>query len=172
MIRPAKSVDAFAIVDVIVERHPETPYADVPIDEREARRLMAQSAQRHGGTNEGATFLMVNERADGVVDAFMLGILSRVYHIGTMLAASDVYLLGRRDADPRALVRLFDAYIAWAESNPRVFEIGASWADAISGNEIVTKLYERRGFELCSQTYRRRTSINAPALHILRECVA
>lgn len=164
MIRPGKAADAFGIVDVLQERHAETRYAvDVPIDPQAARKLFAQAAQRHGGQHEGSTFLMVSE-ANGEIEAFMLGQLSRVYMIGEKLCASDCFLIGRKRARPRILLQLLDRYIAWAEGNPKVYEIGLSWADSIPGNEGIIDVYERRGFELCARTFRRTTHHTTTAL--------
>ena len=155
MIRPAKSIDAFALVDILKERYPEMRYAgQVAIDEVAARRLFAQAVQRHGGTTEGATFLMVSER-EGVIDAFMLGMLSRVYMIGDMLSASDVFLIGKRGCDPRAVTGLIDRYLEWADGNPRVYEVGLSHADTIPGSERIIDVFKRRGLTLCATTYRR-----------------
>lgn len=156
MIRPAKSVDAFALVDILKERHGETRYAaDVPIDEPIARKFLASCVQRHGGQTEGSTFLLVHEDADGQPDAFVLGMLSRVYAIGTRLAASDVFLLGRKTAPTRTLMRLLDRYIQWADANPRVYEIGVSWADSIPGNTGLIPALKRRGFVMHAQSFRR-----------------
>lgn len=155
MIRPAKSTDAFAIVDVIEERYPETRYAGfVSIEPKVARSLMAQAVQRHGGTTEGSTFLMVSENGEGVIEAFVLGSLARVYMIGDKLAAADNFLMARKGADPRAMNQLIDAYLEWARSNPKVYEISLSWSDAFEGASAMNAVIERRGFELCAATYR------------------
>lgn len=154
MIRPAKSSDAFAIVEIIEERYPETRYAGkVSIDAKAARQIMAQAVQRHGGTTEGATFLMVSEREE-VIEAFVLGGLQRVYMIGDKLAASDYFLMGRKDCDPRAMNGLIDAYLEWALGNPRVYEVGLSWSDAVPGTSAMNAVIERRGFAMCGTTYR------------------
>lgn len=159
MIRPGKSIDAFAITDIVLERHPDTRYfGHVGIDEQAARRLFAQAAQRHGGTNDGASWLMVNE-VDGAVDAFILGMLTPIYVIGDKLGATDIFLLGRKSASPRTLMRLMDGYIGWAEKNPKVYEIGLSWANTIQGGEKFARHFEARGFTLTSQTYSR---VNMP----------
>lgn len=153
MIRPATSSDAFALVDILKERHPETPYADVPLNEKLARTMFAQAAQRHGGIHDGAAFLMVSDN-DGV-DAFMFGVLNRIYMVGELLGATDVFLVGKKHVPARTLTRLMDRYIAWAESSPKVIEVGLSWADSIPGNESIIKAYERRGFTLYGKSYRR-----------------
>jgi len=157
-IRPARSTDAMAIVSIIEDRLPDSRYAGIAqVDAMAARKLFAYAAQRHGGTNDGATFLMVAEDDEGEVEAFMLGSLARVYMVFDILAASDSFLLGRKECDPRAMPALLDAYIAWAEANPRVVEIGLSWADTIPGHEAIIHAYERRGFTLCSKAFRRAT---------------
>lgn len=157
MIRAAKSTDAFALVNILKERFPETRYAGrCAIDELVARRMFAQAAQRNGGTTEGATFLMVSER-NGEIEAFIMGALSRIYNVFDALAASDIFLIGRKDCDPRAMNRLIDQYLAWADGNPKVLEVSLSWADSIPGNETIMAAYGRRGFALCAQTFRRDT---------------
>lgn len=159
--RPARSVDAFALVEILQERHAETRYAGcVAIDEMIARKVFAHAAQRHGGHFEGATFLMVAE-SDARIEAFMLGELTRIYMVGDRLAASDLFLIGRKDCDPRALPALVDRYIAWAEASPKVHEITLSWSDAVPGHEAVCALYERKGFTPCQRGYRRTVAAEA-----------
>lgn len=154
MIRPAKTTDVFEIVELLQSRYPEMRYAgNVAIDPLVARRFLAQCVQRHGGSHEGSTNFLVWEQ-DGI-NAFMLGMLSRVYHVGDALAASDVYLVGRKDCSPRAIKALIDGYLAWAESNPNVYEIGLSHADTFEGGDKIGRLYETLGFTECSRTYRR-----------------
>jgi hypothetical protein len=161
-IRPARSFDALAIVDIMCARLPDSRYAHVAeIDVQLARRIFAQAAQRHGGTNDGAMFLMVAVDETDAVEAFILGSIGRLYGICKELVASDDLLLGREDCNPRALVPLFRSYIAWAEANPRVIEIGASWSDTIPGNEGITALFERSGFALCGKVYRRDAGASA-----------
>lgn len=156
MIRPGKSTDAFALADLLIERHPDTRYAGkVDIVPEVARKMFAAAAQRHGGTNDGATFLMVHTDTHDIIDAFILGGLQRVYGIGDMLAACDIYLIGRKNCDPRAMRELISSYVAWAEDNPKVHEIGLSWSDTIPGNEAIMEYYMRSGFEQCSITFRR-----------------
>lgn len=155
MIRPAKSSDAFALTDLLLARHQDTRYAGaVGIDAAIARKTFAYAAQRHGGTHDGAMFLAVDEDAKRI-RAFVMGSLSRVYLVGDKLASSDQFLLGRKGCPERVLVRLFDAYVEWAASNPNVYEIGASWADTIPGSKGFAKLYARRGFTLIGETYSR-----------------
>lgn len=156
MIRPARSVDAPELVSILRERHTETRYAgNVEIDDRVAKRLFAHAVQRHEGTTEGAMYLMVAERNERI-EAFILANLVRVYIVGDKLASSDIFLLSRKDSGARHFPALIDGYIAWASGNPRVFEIGLGWSDAIPGNEGVKRAFERRGFAQRATTYLRR----------------
>ena len=125
---------------------------EVPFD---TKTNLPAGVQRHGGTNDGAGFVMVAEDGTGAVVAFVAGVLGRVYSIGDMLSAQDGFLLGRKDASPRALLALFREYIAWASANPKVYEIGASWSDAISGSDNFEAVYLAEGFVPCAQTFRR-----------------
>jgi hypothetical protein len=155
MIRPGKSIDAAALADIVIDGCARSRYAGhVDVEPKLARQLFAQAAMKHGFQHDGGMFLMVNE-SDGEIDAFMLGTLGRIYIVGDMLAASDVFLLGREGCDPYALRRLFSAYIEWAQENPKVFEIGASWADTIPGAQRSASLFRSKGFTLCGETWRR-----------------
>ncbi len=160
--RPARSIDAPALVDILKERHAETRYgSDVRIDEVIARKVFAHAAQRHGGTNEGAMFLMVAEQGDGTIDAFMLGHLARIYMVGDKLVATDLFLIGHRNCDPRCMNGLIEHYLAWAEENPKVHEIVLSWSDAVPESGAINALYERKGFTLCGTSYRRDARVGA-----------
>lgn len=163
-IRPARAIDAPAIAEMFAARVQDSTYAerdevDVPL----ARKLFANAAFRHGHTNEGGTFLMVAEDDDGKIAAFILGSIGRVYGIGKKLSASDHYLVGRADVSARTFAALFDAYVDWASSNPRVIEIGASFSDAFPGAEAMGSLYARRGFSPCATTFRRIVPVQSKA---------
>lgn len=156
MIRPARHMDAFALVDILVERQKDSRYAGrVAVDEPYARKFLSSLIQRHGGTNEGGSFVMVSEDSAGQVEAFVAGALDRIYMIGDRLGAQDVFLIGRKGCPPRALTRLFDEYVAWAASNPKVLEIGASHGDVIEGGDAFGPYFERAGFIKCGTLYRR-----------------
>lgn len=155
MIRPAKTTDVFALADIIEAGCARSRYAGVvQVDKKIARQMLAQAVQRHGGSTEGATFVMVNE-CDDRVDAFIFASLNRIYGVGDLFGSCDHYLLGLEDCDSRALSRLFHAYVQWAESIPRIYEIGASWADTIPETHVITRMFERNGFTLCGKQYRR-----------------
>lgn len=153
--RAGRAIDAPALVGIVTLRQRQTRFAGVcDVDELHARKLFAVAAQRHGGTNEGATWLQVAESARGI-EAFILGTLARVYLVGRKLVAQDVFLLGCDDSDPRTILPLVRSYIGWAQDNPRVVEINLSWSDALPGAERFAALYEREGFVRCGGTFRR-----------------
>lgn len=155
-LRPARSIDAPALAALLEARLPDTRYAGVArVVPKIARQMFAQAAQRHGGTTDGATFLMIAESDAGEIEAFILGSLGRIYGVLDTLAATDHFLVGRKGCNPRAMNRLLDAYIGWADANPRVYEIGLSWADTVPDSEGIIAAYERRGFTLYSKAFRR-----------------
>lgn len=120
---------------------------------------MAHSINRHGGTNEGATFVLVAEDDDGEIAGFVFGSLSRVYMFGDKLASDEALLIGRRDCSPFVLDRLLDEYIEWAAANPKVYEIGASWSNTIPQARRFAASFRRRGFTKIGETWSR---INQP----------
>jgi hypothetical protein len=155
-IRAARSIDAPAIAELVAARVPDTCYAgrdevDVPY----ARKIFAYAAQRHGGTNDGAMFLMVAEDDAGEIAGFVMGTLGRVYGVGKKLCATDNYLLGRKDCPARVLRNLFELYVGWASGNRRVVEVGASFSDALPGSEGWAPVFKRMGFDPCAQSFRR-----------------
>lgn len=153
--RAGRAADAPALVGIINERLPEMRYAGlVDVHEDTARKLFAQAAFRHGHTNDGGCWLEVAE-SDRGIEAFILGALARVYHIGTKLCAQDMFIIGRKDCAPAALDRLVSGYVDWAASNPRVADIHLSWSDALPDGSRFASVCKRRGFILCGENYRR-----------------
>ena len=147
-LRPARFTDAPMLAQILAERQADSRYAGVvEVDEPYARKLIAAAIGRHGGTTEGATFVMVAADENDVPRAFVLGALSRIYGVGNKLGASDTYLVGRKDVSAFVLDQLFDAYFAWADANPRVYEIGGSWSNAIPGSRRFAASFRRRGME-------------------------
>lgn len=107
------------------------------------------AAQNQNGP--GATFLVVSVKMGKVV-GFMAGTLCRIYNILDGLAATDLFLINddKNPGDTRAMI---DAYLDWAEANPKVLEIGLSWSDTMPRGEEVANLYKRRGFIKTGETY-------------------
>jgi hypothetical protein len=117
-LRTAKPGDTSRIVDILVEMHPGSRYAHLPLDKRMARSLVMQAIQRNMGDHDGGCLVVVEE-VDGVVEAFIIGTLSRVYMIVDALKATDLFLVATPRASLLTARRLLGAYIAWAERNPR-----------------------------------------------------
>ena len=158
MIRPAKFTDIPRIVELLCEMQAASKYAGhVEVDEKKAHRLIAQCIHRHGHQHDGGSLAMVAV-SDNRVEGLMVGILSPVYEIGTKLAATDVFLFCTDKADPKDFLRLFDAYMAWAGNNPKVFEIKASWTDAQKAASRIEALYEKKGFRRCGAIFEKRAS--------------
>ena len=156
-IRPARSVDVFALVEMLEEQHARSRYVgQVGIDAKYARSLLAQAIQRHGGTHAGGALVNVITQTGGeVICGFCVGVLDRVYQIGDRLVAQDAFLVVRNGAPPLASAKLLSHYIQWAASNPAVFEITLSHTDALPEGERIGALYERLGFQKCGALYRR-----------------
>lgn len=156
-IRPALMVETPTLVDILCERYPETVYAaeGVAIDEPLARKIIAHHIQRSDGTNEGSTFVRVAAGEDGEPVAFVMGFLSRVYMVGDKLQAVDCFLIGRAGVSPSVLDQLFNAYVEWAVSNPKVYDVQASWTDILPDTNRFDAVYRRKGFAHCGAVYRR-----------------
>lgn len=156
-IRPARMVESFDLLDILLERHPETIYAreGVSIDEPLARKVIAHHIQRSDGTNDGATFLRVAADESDKPVAFIMGHLARVYIIGDKLQAVDCFLIGRKDVSANVLDQLLDTYLAWATSNEKVYDVQASWTDILPQTERFDAVYRRKGFQRCGAVYRR-----------------
>ena len=155
-MRPARTIEAFALVELLREQHARSRYAGlVEIDPTYARRMLSQAIQRNGHTHDGGALVNVIEGEDGSIVAFMVGVLNRVYHIGTALCAQDMFLVASDRAPATASRRLLKAYIDWAAANPRVLEIILSHTDALPEGERMGQVYERLGFQRCGGIYRR-----------------
>lgn len=155
-MRPARFVDTPRIVELLVEQHGKSRYdGKVAINEDYAKKFVAQHIQRHGGTHVGGSCVFVVEGEDGQVEGVIIGLLDLVYHIGDALQAHDVFFVCSERAPARAMFDLFDAFVSWAEANPKVFEITPSRSDAVPGSERLDKFFERRGFEDGGRMFRR-----------------
>ena len=95
-MRRARTTDVFAMVDLLVEQQARSRYmGEVQVDEPFTRKLLAQGIQRNGGSTDGSTIINVIEDDAGGIEAFMVGVLNRVYHIGNRLCAQDMFLVAR-----------------------------------------------------------------------------
>jgi hypothetical protein len=143
MIRRAKFQDIPEIFNLMVEGHARSKYRDRDaIDAKEAKGLLMNAIQRHGLKREGGTCVFVTDEVDG----FILGMLDRVYIVGTKLQARDVFYYCRPSAHPQDAIGLLGEYMAWAADVPNVIEVRASVTDIIGNVEKVEALYARCGF--------------------------
>lgn len=146
MIRPAKFGDIPAIVELMEEGHARSKYAGRDfVDPKEAKRLLMASIQRQGLKGEGGACVFVTDQVDG----FTMGMVDRVYHIGTKLMAQNLFYYARETARPQDRLALFDAYIGWASAIPGVIEIHDGITDIVGDVDRVEALYRRRGFTRC-----------------------
>lgn len=157
MARPARMTDCPRITALLVEAQGASRFAGlVNVDEAYTRKLVAALIQRNGGTNQGGTHCAVVEDGDGTVEAFIIGVLDRVYQIGDMLVAQDMFLVASDRAPATAWQSLVDGYLAWANDNPKVFETHLSWTDAMETGPRMGPIFEGRlGFEFCGALYRK-----------------
>lgn len=156
MIRAANFADIPAIVSIMEDRYRSSLYATLgEMDIKEAKRLLVGCVQRHGGSGEGSTLVMVAERG-GEVAGFIVGQLSRVYHVGVPLSATDLWFTCRPGADWRDVVGLAESFAAWATGSPRVVEIMMGCVDMFGVDlKQADALYRRLGLYRCGAIYRR-----------------
>lgn len=156
-MRAARSTDAFALAGLLEQQFTRSRYAGtaVQFDAPYVRKLIAQAIQRHGHTTDGGSLVNVIEQDGGSIAAFCVGVLSRAYHVGNLLAAQDLFLVAAPDAPALATRTLLRAYLDWAEANPACFEINLSHTDVLPEGERMAPIYRRLGFTQCGSIYRR-----------------
>ena len=139
--------DVPRLVELLQEMQQKSKFApDIDVDVPTARGLLQTAVQRNGGQHAGGSIVLVIEVA-GQIEAFIVGILDRVYHIGNRLAANDIFLYASDKATKLAPRKLIDGYIAWALGNKKVAKIMLSWTDALGvDGDKIERLYEGRGF--------------------------
>lgn len=132
---------------------------DCEFDEKEAKALLVRGIQRHGGGQDGSSFVFVAERA-GIVQGFIIAALSRLYGIGTKLCAADTHFYVCRGAHARDAFKLIRAYETWATDNPDVIEIDLVATDAVGDFKRTEKLYRRLGFKPFGVVLSKRVNTN------------
>ena len=159
MIRPGKMADIVRIRELFIEMHAASKYAGVvEIDLMTLQKALMTFMMRNGHTNDGGCIVTVSED-DGVVEGFMVGMLDRIYHIGDKFSANDIYLYASPRCSPLAVGKMIDAYLAWAQANPKVHEIALSWSDALPFASRMAKVYERKGFSRCGEIFERAANV-------------
>jgi hypothetical protein len=154
MLRTAKPNDAGRIVDLLAETHARSRYADLPFDRKFTYGVVAQAIQRNMGDHDGGCLVVV-EVIDNRVEAAIIATLSRVYLILNGLSAKDLFLVASEKASPLAARKLLGAYVAWAERNPKVYEIELTHTDVTPESERMGEVYAKMGFEPFGHAYRR-----------------
>lgn len=156
MIRPATASDLPRLYDLLLEMQQKSKFApDIEVDERAARSLLMTGIQRNGSQHDGGALLLVEER-DEQVEGFIMGMLDRVYHIGTRLCANDIYLYCTEMAAKTAALKLAKGYIEWAMGNPKVAKIMLSWTDALGvDGESIGRMYNGLGFHKVGEIWER-----------------
>lgn len=157
MIRAAQFVDIPALITVLQDGYAKSVYRDLgEIDRKEARAYLMGAIQRHRSPNEGGTWVGVAE-TDGKVEGLFVGMLDRIYVIGTALRAIDVHWYGTERASAKDMVGLFDAWVEWAAGIPKVKLIHPTATHVLGEYSGAEKLFARRGFERAGVIYERRT---------------
>ena len=133
MIRDARFADIPAILMLLQEGYARSHYAKegrASIDVKEAKRLLFNAIQRHGGQTGGSCWVQVSE-ANGTVCGLIAGTLARPYMIGTGLMATDLFWLAGTGCPVGDAFRLMRGMIEWATAKPDVIEIRCGTTAAI-----------------------------------------
>lgn len=155
-MRPACFGDTRRLVDMLVEQQTKSVYAGlVGVNTDVARKLIAGLIGRHGNSYDGGSLCNVVE-VDGVIEAFSIGVLQRVYLIGDRLEAVDVFLIATGKAPATAWRALRDAYLAWADQNHRVVQTILSHSDALPTGARMSRSYAKLGFAKSGEMWVRR----------------
>lgn len=155
-VRPALGADVFAIAGLIEELYQASPYVGIDeVDAKLARSTVMQCIQRDGLKSAGGSLVLVSE-VDGKIRGFIIGLLDRVYHVGTKLMATDLFFYNAPDGHPKDGIAMLDRLIAWAEANPRVIEIKLGAVNTVGDYARTERLFQRRGFKQCGVIYDKR----------------
>jgi hypothetical protein len=152
MIRVAKFSDTPHIMRLLRNVHAKSKYAKITAlnDKALEQTVMSMIA---GQNQQGpqASHVTICEHGGQVV-GFMASSLNRVYNICDKLVASDTFLVSesKRTVDT---VQMIDAFVAWAQSNPKVIEIALTWSNAVAGGHRLGTVFRRRGYKLAGEQY-------------------
>jgi hypothetical protein len=146
MIRPGRFQDQPAIEALLRGAHARSKYAGrVAINDKALSATVLGAIAAMGQNGPQASHVAVAERSGEIVGV-LIGVLDRVYHIGDLFSANDIFFVVTDKGTVGDTLYLADSYIAWARSNPKVVEIMLSWSDAIPGGEKIAALAKRKGF--------------------------
>lgn len=158
-VRPAKTADVVALMDLIQTALEKSAYAGRgDLDRDYAGAVLRRSMHFNGKSAAGATLILVSEK-DGNIEGYFFGILDRVYQFGKPLAAHEVHFYLTDKADARDAIRILDAFEAWADGNDKVIEkrIGASNFMGETDPRFAA-LLERKGFTKGATVYTKGTA--------------
>lgn len=156
MIRDASFSDIPGIVSLLRDAYQKTHYARTGVaqmDEKEAKRLLVNSIQRHNGVNGGACFVQVSE-TNGEVRGFILGTFVRIYSIGDRLSATDLFWLVAPDVYPADPAQLMRNMVAWAERSPACVEVKCGTTAIMQNPEAAGMILKHMGFEPYGRIWR------------------
>jgi hypothetical protein len=159
MVRDAGFSDIPRIVAIMRDAYTRTAYAKREIgnlDEREAKRILVNAIGRHGRTGPSGAFVQVAER-HGQVEGFIVGILTRVYHIGDRLQATDLFWYSTPLGHPRDSVKLMRNMVAWAKACPHVVEVLCGATALLQDPEHAGRILKALGMQPYGQIYRMET---------------
>jgi len=121
-MRVAAFGDIPRLVEMLGEAQAASIHSGLTFDAQEARRLVFNAIQRHGRRTEGASFVAVVDGAERI-EAFVIGVLQRVYLIQTELEATDLFLIATEAAPREAASALLGGMKAWAWASPAVVQV-------------------------------------------------
>ena len=145
MIRPAKFNDIPVIVSLMIDGWSRSNLKDIDtIDVKEAKAVIMATIQRHTPKylREGGGCVFITDDGHG----FIMGVIDRLYHVGTRLCAQDIFFYADPDCGGWDKVGLLDAYVEWALTIPNLAVIRNGITDIITDTDRVQELYERHGF--------------------------
>lgn len=131
---------------MLQEMHAVSKYRGrVNISDKAADSLLTCAIASQGQSGPQAAHVILAEE-DGKIVGFMIGLLTRVEHIGDKLTANDLFLFVRPGNGVRHVLALIDSYVEWASSKRAVIDIMLSWKDTLPGAEQIEAIYSRKGF--------------------------
>lgn len=148
-VRRAKYTEIPRIYELLEEAYEKSRYKDSPVtlDKKRSKAMLMQSMQRHGGTVEGSTLVLVSSDDKDMTQGFIIAVLCRVYEIGSMLYATDLFFYQGKASLAADARKLLQGVVDWATGNPKVYEVRFGLTDAVDGNFLRTaQLYDRMGF--------------------------
>ena len=157
MIRRAKNVDIPAIVLLMHEFYAMSHYAKqglVKVDPLEAKRLTFNAIQRHGHHGPGGCWVEVADN-DGQVTGLMMATLGRVYAIGDMLCAQDLFWITNDRSRPTDGPKLLKNMLEWVDANPLVVETKICASGVVKDPDKAGMILKHNGFMDYGKLYRR-----------------